>query len=194
MGILTGITAKVAISGTPVTATAEATTTTDNKVYVITHELKRIISPLHPIIIHDNGVETEELFEIDYENGKIIFAEVDEYRVITADYKYVPITDFAEASKISVTESVETKETPRFGDTFKRKTAIIKDAEIEIEHFDTVDTFFTDALNNGSVVFVRLYKNNDLYKTYMVIVDSDSLNVEALGIQNKKVVLKATKM
>ena len=144
MSELTGATAKFCIGGTPIQVTGGATTTTDNKTYKIADVSKEIMSPDHPIIVLDGGVPTEEDYKTEKLNGKIIFETEDEDRVITVTYKYIPVTQYAEAYSCSVNKTNELAETTRFGDTHKRRMVVSKDVEIEMSHYDVLDTYFSD--------------------------------------------------
>ncbi len=99
-----GYSASVKIGGSPVSATAAASTLVSGKTYRVDNIARRIMSYANPIVVYDNAVDhTADVLSIDYLNGEVTF--LGGYTVtgpVTIDYYYVPTTAIAKARSFNL--------------------------------------------------------------------------------------------
>lgn len=155
---LQGHKAKVSVSGTELSTTAEATSTSDNITYQITDSAKRIMSFNSEPVVKDSGVATTENYRLERVDGKIIFETADAGRVITVDYDYFTMNDLLEANEFSVTLTNELQDiTPFLSDGWLVKQYGLKSGSGTLSDFDTIDTYFFDELVLSKPVIIELY-------------------------------------
>jgi len=155
---LQGHKALVKVAGTPITTTAEPTTTSDDKNYQITNTAKQIIAYTSTPIVYDDGVLTTEAYTVNKVDGLVTFATVDAIRgPITFDYSYVPMNQAAEAHEFSYTANAELLDKTPFLSEWLVKEQGLKSGSGSISDFDVIDNYFADSLVAGTVVVIELY-------------------------------------
>lgn len=140
------------ISGTPVSMTAEATTTSDDTVYQITDTDKQVIDKNSDLTVLDGGVETVESYTVNTLTGEITFGSADGGRVITVTGYYIPLSTIAEAHDFTMNESANIIEVPKFGDVYVDKIAGQKSGSGSLIDYDVVDNIFVTELGSDMVL------------------------------------------
>lgn len=151
-----GRSAAIKVSGTALTFTTEATTTTDNQNYQITSAIRRVWDRDTTPVVYDDGLATAEEYTINKLNGTITFATVDALRgVITVSGKYLPMTSATYANQFSYRRGVEMMEVNKFQDTHKTKLSGTKFASGTLSQWDVISAYYKDALTAGDPVVIE---------------------------------------
>lgn len=156
MSELAGRLATIKVSGTAVTLTAEATSTTDNQIYQITDAAKRVLDRDTTPTVLDDGVETLESYTVNKLNGIITFESVDALRgTITVTGKYLPMSTVAYAHNFSYNRGVNIMDITPFLATHYKRLAGTKFASGTLSQFDLSSTYFADTLVAGKPVVIE---------------------------------------
>lgn len=114
----------VKVSGTAVATTGEAVTDLGDDVYQVTNTAKRIIDPDTAVVVYDGVTELDEAdYEVDYLFGKVTLADAPA-GVVTADFSYLPMLEWAEAKGADWTRSRTLLDVTVFHATHKHRKRI----------------------------------------------------------------------
>jgi len=179
----------IKISGTATSMTAEATSTSDDQAYQITDTSKQVLDPDTPPTVLDDGVETVEIYTVNYLNGTITFATVDAGRgTITVTGKYLPMTTAAYAHMANKSDNCDMLEKTVFGDTYKKRTPGLKSASGTLAQFNLADTTYYDALIAGNVIVIEYRpSSSDEPDRYFALLDSREVAAAVEGLQDENV-------
>lgn len=188
MAELSGNNCVIKISGAATSMTGEATTTADDTVYQISNVVKQVLDRDTVPTVLDGGVATAENYTVNYLNGKITFADVDNARVITVTGKYLPMSIAAYANKMSKSENVDVLDTTAFSNTHKKRIAGLKSASGTLSQFDVTDTTYLDALTAGvPIVIEQRNISTDEPDRFWALLESDKVEAAVEGVQNETV-------
>lgn len=146
----------IKVSGTKVTATGLATTTTDNKKYQISDTAKQVIDLDSVVTVKDGGTTTVEKYTLNRLEGSVEFDTVDADREITIDCSYLPMTAAASAHVATFGRGCKVSELPKFGVEYMNRIGGQKYAYGTLSQWDIEDSYFTDALLAGNVVVIEV--------------------------------------
>lgn len=168
MSELAGRLVVIKVSGDPLAFTDEATSTTDDQTYQIDDETKRVWDKDADITVKEGVTETTEDYTLNRLEGTITFASADSERdVVTVSGQYLPMSEAASAHNYNYDRGVDLLEVTAFrqedpanpGDyipsTHKKRIPGHKFASGSINKWDVVDSYFRDALTDGSPVVLE---------------------------------------
>ena len=144
----------IKVSGTKVSVTGLATSTTDNKKYQISDTAKQVIALDSVVVVKDGGTVTTEKYTLNRLEGSVEFAMVDNDRVITIDCSYLPMSTAASAHVATFGRGCKVSELPKFGVEYVNRIGGQKYAYGTLSQWDIEDNYFTDALLSGNVVII----------------------------------------
>lgn len=149
--------ASIKVAGAAVSMTNEAASTTDRYTYQITNAAKRLIDKDTAVVVKVNGVTGSTGFTINHLLGKVVFtAQKSAEDVITISGKYLPLSLAASAYDFTYGKEVDAYDVSRFLDTAKRRISGHKFAYGTLSKWDITDTFFVDALTDGTAKYLVL--------------------------------------
>lgn len=188
-----GYLARVKVSGTPVTMTAEPTTNTvTNLVYQITNVAKRVIPLDEPVVVKVGGTPVTTGFTVCKLNGKVTF-DTNASRVVTIDSKYHPMSVAAEAKEFSVTINTELLDATKFASGgYVEKQAGLQSLEGSITEFYSIDRFFEDSLVAGSTVVVELYPDGTNPISAFVKITSSEIGASISELVEESISFEST--
>jgi len=175
---LRGYLALVKASSTPIAFTDEATSTSDNKTYIIAN-LAKILWDLDTlVVVEDAATPTIEEYTVSRLTGSIAFDTVDAGRVITVTGAYVATTTVAEAKNFSFNGSADALDATPFQNTFRDFKAGNVTATAELGRFLELDDLFVDMLLDGERKIIEYYPSSagDPIRFFAV---ANSRNVES---------------
>jgi hypothetical protein len=125
VAIQAGKNAKILCTGSALTLTAQATTSSDNKTYQINDTAKRILDLTATITVKDGGSDTVESYSLNRLNGSATFATT-ATRTITIEGTYLPTTEMGYAYDYSYSIEADNVDITDFGSSFiERKQALL---------------------------------------------------------------------
>lgn len=149
--------AQVKVSGTAVSFTDEATTSSDDQTYQITATTKRVWDRTVTITVEEDGVATEESYTVNRLTGAITFDSVDALRGdVTVTGSYLPLSVVGEAFEYSWSGEGDNQDKTAFGDDYIKRIQGLKDFTSSLSKF-YVDSTFVDHLTDGAVVVLEFY-------------------------------------
>jgi hypothetical protein len=152
MAVLAGRNADIyiaSVSGTGMTG--EATTSLGSGVYQITDAAKRAINPNTTFTVLD-GVATvpTSRYQVAYGTGKVYFQDYTPAGTITVTGEYLTLAQAAQGFEWTLDVQPMLEETQTFGDSWKERTCVMRDATCSFQRFYEDEYFFT----NGDKYFV----------------------------------------
>lgn len=155
---LQGFGALVKAESSAIVFTDEATTTSDNKTYVVPD---MIFAYGSDIVVEDGGTETTEDYTVNWLEGSVTFATADEERVITVSGEYVTLSTIAYANEFAFNGTRDLADITAFGQDSKVYYPTLVSAEATIRKFYEVDGYFVNLLADGLVKVFELYADAD---------------------------------
>jgi hypothetical protein len=183
---------KVRVTGSPLTLTDEATTTSDSLTFQITDENKRILAPDSEITVKDNGVAVTSGYTINRLDGSVKF-DATKTGPVTISGSYLPALDVAEAYEFSYSIEADNLDATRFQDEYVRRKQgqIDFSSELSAWHDVNVDVF-TDALLNNKIMVLEFYVNNSLDLRAWVLTASDEIESAADSLVEEGIEFEGT--
>lgn len=156
MAAVTGKSVRLKASGEAVSFTDEATTSSDNLVYLVTDAAKRVWGAGATITVEDAGVlVAASNYTVNRLAGTITFGGA-AARTITVTGEYLPMTTVAEAKDFSFTTTAQNEPDTVFGDTDVTRIQVGKDVTGSIGRWQSVDTTFEDMLADDAAGVLEL--------------------------------------
>jgi len=156
------------VSGTAVTFTDEATTTSDNKTYQITDTTKRVWDPAATITVEKStdGITWTPVtsgYTLDRLFGKVIFDTAQAAgTLIRVDGKYLPMADVVEAYQFTFTASRANLDRTRFQHTDIERAPGLRDATGSVGIWHTSTKEFWDDLSQGKQIVIEVQVDNQV--------------------------------
>jgi hypothetical protein len=151
-------------TGDAVAFTDEPLAVEDGLIYRIVDEDKSFWDYTATVTVEDNGiaVDAEDIKVIDYIMGRVTF--VDGYSAagpITASGDYLPVSEFANANSMTLTQSADTIETGSFETVkanggFQNYAATLLTASMDLEGFYREDNDFYSILSGRADILVEV--------------------------------------
>lgn len=151
--------AQIKVSGSSVSFTGEATSTSDNTTYRITDETKTPFSRDGTITVNDGGSPTAESYTLNRLTGEVTFTS-SSVRTITLDGDFIATTTVAEAREFSYTIEADNGDSTIFGDDWMKRTQLLKDFSASLTRLDVTDSTLFDDLDGGTVVVLEFWEDN----------------------------------
>ncbi len=185
--------ARVKVSGTAVSMTAEATTNVvTNTVYQITNASKRVMPKDAVITVKVGGAPVTTGFTINRLNGKITFDSAS-VRVVTVDGFYLPMSVAAEANEFTTTLNADLLDATRFTDEgWLVKQQGLKSAEGSITEFFEINQYFATQLTAGNVVVVELYPDGTNPISMFALITSSEINAAVADLVTNSISFEST--
>jgi hypothetical protein len=160
MAAIAGKKAKVMLTGTGISMTAEATTTTDNKNYQITNTVKRILSQTGTVVVKNGGTPvTAGTYTLNRLNGTVTFATATA-RTITIDATYLPTVELINAFDCSYTIEADNQDVTVFGKNYILREQGLLDFSGSLSQY-TIDSTYQNLLTAGNPVVLEISSNRD---------------------------------
>ena len=157
MSNIAGKKAKVMQTGSALTFTDEATTTSDNITYTISSATKNIWDRTYTITVKDGGSPTAESYTINRLKGTITFSGSGT-RTITVSGKYLPTTEIANAREVSYTIEADNQDITVFGQSYINRLQGLLDFTGSLSNLYTDDSL-QDTLIAGVPYVLEIYNN-----------------------------------
>lgn len=189
MSELSGKQASVYATGTSTATTGIATTSTDYLTYTISETAKTLLDPSITAIVKVGGVAVNaSTYTIYYLLGKIVFTNARASSdVVTIDANYIPKVQVASAYDFTFGKGVDMLDVTRFGDDAKRRITGLKYAYGTLSKWDITETTFTDALSNGSAIYIVLSHGAGNSNVILAYVDKDEMKAVISDPQSETV-------
>ena len=155
MAVLAGRNADIYLAtGTGTAMTGEATTSLGGNVYQITDTAKRAINPNASLTVLDGATPiSSSRYQVAYGSGKIYLAAAPA-GTITVTGEYLTLSKAAQAYEWSLGVQPVLEEVQVFGDAWKARACVQRDATLTFSRFYNDQYFHT---NIGSYYVIRLY-------------------------------------
>lgn len=156
MAVLAGRNADIYIAtGSGTSMTGQATTSLGGGVYQITLSARRYINPNASLTVLD-GVTTVNPanYQVAYGTGKIILAGYTPAGAITVTGQFLTLSKIAQATDWTLDIQPELEEVQVFGDVWKSRVCVQKDATVTFNRFYDDQFFLT---NSASYYVIDCY-------------------------------------
>ncbi len=181
---------KVKISGSALTLTDAATSTTDDITFQITDAARRVLDPKADITVEVDPeadgtfvVADPSTYTLNRLNGSVTFDTAQTGANVIISGYYLPLLDVAEAYEFTYSLEGNNEAANRFQSEWQRREQTLKDitAELAAWHDVNVDVFY-DALNTGNLMVLEFYVNDVLDLRAWCISASDEIASAADGL------------
>lgn len=181
MAVFKGYEASVYIaSGTPVSFTDAATTTTDYKVYTIQDSSKRFWDRRYAITVKKNGNVITTGFTIQYPGGRVIFSTANSSSdVITVSGYYIPVSQVLQAKEWSLDVNADTQDSTTFGKQWREYVVTYRSGSGSLSQWWADESFLS--LLGGLLGFELNVSSGKAYRFYGYLT-KDSVSVVADGL------------
>ena len=173
MAIKAGKKAKLLCTGSKLSFTTEATTSTGNLVYQIDATTKRIWDRTEVISVLDGGVPTVEAYTLNRLEGKVTFGSATA-RVITVTGYYLPTTEIGSAKDYSYSIKANNEDVTEFGKSYINRKQALLDFTCSISQF-SIDDVYQNFLVDGTPMVIEFYSD----KTVVVAPNEIGFDLKA---------------
>lgn len=190
--MIPGKKAEIKISGSPIDFNDEAMTTTDNLIYKIDDETKRVWDyKTDPVVKVDTVIVTTG-YSVVKLSGQIGF-DADPGGVVTVSGKYVTLTAVATANEYDYSLENDFEDITPFKSEYKKKKVVMSGMTGSVGKFRELDNYFIDQLISGDPVVIEFYVDEveDPVRVF-ALLDSDEIAAAANGIQSEKISFVST--
>lgn len=183
---------RIEIGGSSIPFNDEPTVTSDNKVYKLSDNSKRLWDYTVPVTVKVDGVAVTDGFRVKFEDGIIVF-DVSEEREVTVSGKYITTSIAATARSYDYTLTAEEKDVTTFLDSHGRYIGGLKQIEGTMEDFSIEDEFFLDSLINDDAVFIRInrYENDPNPRRFWAKISEEQLTGDVTDLQTRTISFKS---
>ena len=190
--MIPGKKAEIKISGSPIDFNDEAMTTTDNLIYKIDDETKRVWDyKTDPVVKVDTVIVTTG-YSVVKLSGQIVF-DADPGGGVTVSGKYVTLTAVATANEYDYSLENDFEDITPFKSEYKKKKVVMSGMTGSVGKFRELDNYFIDQLISGDPVVIEFYVDEveDPVRVF-ALLDSDEIAAAANGIQSEKISFVST--
>lgn len=183
MAATAGKLANVKVSGTAVSFTDEATTTTDDQTYKITDTTKIPWHRTAAITVEVGGSPVTTGFTINRLTGEVVFDTV-ATRTVTVTGSSLPMADVAQAYEYTLTIEADNQEATPFKQEFINRVQGMKDVSASISRYFVVDDVFLDQVTAGADCVLEFYLDytDDAFCRVWALIASDEVSAAADGV------------
>lgn len=126
--------AQVKVSGAPVVATGEATTSLGGGQYQVTNAAKRILDPSAAVVVKDAGTPVgATLWSVDRLFGVVTFSGYTPSGAVTVDASYVPVGAVGECTGVSISAKADLVDVSVLESQAHKRQAALVDVEGSLE-------------------------------------------------------------
>lgn len=195
MAARSGLGVRLNVTGAPVPIVNEAAANTgDNKTYRITNAARRVWDPTIAVVVNVAAVPTAEAYTINRLKGEVTFAVANGARgVVTVSTSYLPLALAAEAKGITLRAMSANLADTAFGDLdVNRVPGVHRDCSATVTRWTSVDKYFSDALEAGSVIVLELLADAGatILARARLLVSGDGYQAPHDGLQEESIDLE----
>lgn len=184
--------AKVRVSGSPLTLTDQATSTSDDLTFTITAPTKRVLAPEADITVEVDGVAADPAnYDLNRLQGKVTFDSAQTGAAVTITGKYLPLSNAAEAYEFSYTLEADNQTAPVFQSDWQRRIQAKIDFTASLSQY-YADKTFIQKLIDGNIVIVEFYINGNLDIKAWSILSSGEPSASADGLVEEAIEFEGT--